>query len=272
MDRETLRKVQLVQLEIAKEIKRICDDNDIRYFLTAGSLLGAVRHKGFIPWDDDLDMGMLLDDYNKFCEVAPKCMDSKYVLQTMETDESYPLTLAKVRKVGTVYVENKANQSDKPGIYVDIIPYKNVPDSFEEAEAIAKKAINIQRVLLMKCGNRPWMEDTKIIWKKRIGYMLYQLIALFVSKDTLVERYHRLFEGFENTNTVAGDMAYSGNKYIDKKWLEEVIPMQFEDTEFSVCTAYKEYLETIYGDYMQLPPEDERENRHQIVEISFGDD
>ncbi len=272
MDKKTLRRVQMTQLEIAKEVKRVCDENDIQYFLTAGSLLGAVRHQGFIPWDDDLDIGMLVEDYNKFCKIAPNSLSDKYTLQTMETDETYPLTLAKVRKVGTVYVENKANQANKPGIYVDIIPYKDVPDSYEQAEAIAKKAVNIQRVLLMKCGNRPWMEERGIIWKKRIGYVLYQVAALFVSKKTLIDRYHGLFARHEASNKVAGDMTYSGNKYLEKSWFKEVIPMQFEDTEFSVCTAYKEYLETVYGDYMQLPPEDQRENRHQIVEIGFGDE
>ncbi len=272
MDRETLRRVQLVQLEIAKEIKRICDENDIKYFLTAGTLLGAVRHGGFIPWDDDLDLGMLNDDFKKFCELAPMCLNKKYVLQTMETDFSYPIPLAKVRKVGTRYVENKANLSNKPGIFVDIIPYKNVPDSYGEAEAIAKKAVNIQRVLLMQCGNRPWMDEHGIVWKKRIGYVLYQVIALFTSKKTLINRYHSLFSGHETSNKVAGDLAFSGNKYLDKSWFEHVISMKFEDTEFSVCAAYKDYLETVYGDYMQLPPEDQRENRHQIVEIDFGDE
>lgn len=272
MDKETLYRVQMTQLEIAKEVKRVCEENNIKYFLTAGTLLGAVRHKGFIPWDDDLDIGMLVEDYNRFCEIAPQRLGDKYILQTMETDISYPLTLAKVRKKGTVYVENKANQANKPGIYVDIIPYKHVPESYEQAEAISKRAVNIQRVLLMKCGNRPWMEEDGIVWKKRIGYILYQIIALFVSKQKLISGYHALFEGYEDSNRLAGDIVYSGNSYGDKQWYEDVLQMQFEDTEFSVGIGYEKYLEAVYGDYMQLPPEDQRENRHQIVELSFGEE
>ena len=71
MERELLRKVQLTQLEIAKEIRRVCEENDIPYFLTCGTLLGAVRHQGFIPWDDDMDVGMLRENYEKFCRIAP---------------------------------------------------------------------------------------------------------------------------------------------------------------------------------------------------------
>lgn len=72
MERELLRKVQLTQLEIAKEIRRVCEENDIPYFLTCGTLLGAVRHQGFIPWDDDMDVGMLRENYEKFCRIAPR--------------------------------------------------------------------------------------------------------------------------------------------------------------------------------------------------------
>ena len=80
MDNETLRKVQLAQLEIGKEIKRVCDENGIKYFLDSGTLLGAIRHKGFIPWDDDMDMGMLREDYERFIEIAPKELKPEYFL------------------------------------------------------------------------------------------------------------------------------------------------------------------------------------------------
>lgn len=96
MERELLRKVQLTQLEIAKEIRRVCEENDIPYFLTCGTLLGAVRHQGFIPWDDDMDVGMLRENYEKFClPLPPEKLKPEYCWQSWYTDRNYALPFGK---------------------------------------------------------------------------------------------------------------------------------------------------------------------------------
>ena len=110
MERELLRKVQLTQLEIAKEIRRVCEENDIPYFLTCGTLLGAVRHQGFIPWDDDMDVGMLRENYEKFCRIAPEKLKPEYCWQSWYTDPNYALPFGKVRKRGTLYLEAKSHK------------------------------------------------------------------------------------------------------------------------------------------------------------------
>lgn len=111
MERELLRKVQLKQLEIAKEIKRVCEENEIGYFLCYGTFLGAVRHKGFIPWDDDLDLGMLRADYEKFCRIAPSALKPEFCLQTWYTDPNYGLPFGKVMLRNTIYLESKKNHT-----------------------------------------------------------------------------------------------------------------------------------------------------------------
>ena len=106
MVEENVIKLRRAQLMIAKEIKRICDLNNINYFLDSGSMLGAVRHSGFIPWDDDMDIGMCCDDYEKFISIAPKELDNRFFLDNYETNKSNPLVFSKVRLKGTTYIEN----------------------------------------------------------------------------------------------------------------------------------------------------------------------
>ena len=107
MDQKTLRRIQLTQLEIGKEIKRVCEENDISYFLAHGTFLGAVRHQGFIPWDDDMDMGMLRPDYEKFCRIAPEKLKPEFFFQNWYSEPNYGLPFGKVMKRGTVYLEGK---------------------------------------------------------------------------------------------------------------------------------------------------------------------
>ena len=108
MERDVLRKVQLVQLEMMKEIDRVCRENHIRYFLYRGTFLGAVRHQGFIPWDDDMDIAMLREDYEAFCRIAPEKLNPKYCLQNWHTDPNYALPFGKIRKRNTLYTEAKS--------------------------------------------------------------------------------------------------------------------------------------------------------------------
>ena len=270
MDNKTLRRVQLVLLEIAKEVKRVCDENNIKYFLDSGTLLGAVRHSGFIPWDDDLDIGMMREDYNRFCEIAPSCLKHNYFLQTWNNDSNYALPFAKVRKKNTIYLENKANNKMINGFYVDIFPYDNAPATNEEKLMLMKRLSNLERTILMKCHYQPWNEFNRINYKKRIGYVPYQLKSVLLSKDKLISRYMQ-FVNRESETAEDIYLQYGGKKgyYIKKASFGEGIMLNFEDELFRCPLDYDAYLKSVYGDYMKLPPVDQRENRHQILTIKF---
>lgn len=271
MEKEVLRKVQLVQLEMLREIDRVCRENGIRYFLYRGTFLGAVRHQGFIPWDDDLDVAMLREDYEKFCRIAPEKLGSRYFLQNWHTDPNYALPFGKIRKRNTLYTEAKSAVLKENGFYVDIYPLDFAPEKEEERHALARKLLHLFRVKLMKSGYTPWMEEDKIVWKKRIGYLLYQFASLFISQETLIKKYEALAAAVPESGLLYEQSALPKTHYFQKEWCQELADYPFEDGYFPGPKAYDACLSSIYGDYMTLPPEGKRENRHQIVEMDFGE-
>lgn len=272
MEQELLRKVQLTLLEIAKEIKRVCEENDIRYFISDGTFLGAVRHQGFIPWDDDMDMGMLRADYEKFCRIAPSALKPEYCLETWYSDSGYGLPFAKVMKRGTVYLESKKNtHMREKGFYVDIFPFDHAPAEPQAQQALVRSLMPIARMMLMKCGYQPWMEQDRIVWKKRIGYLYYQLKALFVSHEELAKTYDALAVSFGESGVLLEQSGRPRPTFFRQAWCEELGAYSFEGVTFPGPKDFDAYLTAHYGDYMTLPPEGSRENRHQIVEIDFGE-
>lgn len=270
MERELLRKVQLTQLEIAKEIKRVCEENDICYFLYRGTFLGAVRHNGFIPWDDDMDFAMLRQDYEKFCRVAPQALNPAYCLQNWHTDPGYALPFAKIRKRNTLYAEAKSAILQENGFFVDIYPLDFAPETGQPREALAKKLLNLFRVKLMKSGYTPWKEEVKINWVKRIGYLYYQACALFTSHEALIREYESLVASVPESDVLYEQSALPKGFYYDRKMYDAVAAYPFEDTSFLGPKDYDTVLSSLYGDYMTLPPEGKRENRHQIMKLDFG--
>lgn len=126
---EQLKKLQKVEVEIVSEVIRICNKFNLDYFTVGGTTLGAIRHNGFIPWDDDIDIGLIRTDYDKFIKVAPNELRKEFVLQHYETEKATPTYHAKVMKKGTIFLEGYARNIDiEHGIFVDIMPFDKVPD------------------------------------------------------------------------------------------------------------------------------------------------
>ena len=259
-----LKEIQGYQLKILLEVKKICEKNNIKYFLSAGTLLGAVRHKGFIPWDDDLDIGMLRSEYDKFLNIAEKELSSEYFLQTLN----------KVRLNNTIYREYLSrNCKINSGIYIDIFPYDNVPDSKLLRTKQKIETYILKRLLLMAKGYEMTWENSNKIKKYvcKIARAFLKLIDINKLKSALLKSMKK-YSSSKSKYIINIGGAYGYKKQmVERLWMKDTIDGIFEGYTFPIPVGYDYYLKHLYGDYLKLPPEDKRYNRHNIMEISLGD-
>ena len=274
MDSELLRAVQLTQLDMAKELKKICEKHHITYFIDCGSLLGAVRHQGFIPWDDDMDFGMMREDYNRFLEIAPKELPANLFLQTADTDPGYGYAFAKIRKRDSLYLERVSqNSKENHGVFIDIFPYDSLPDTTTECKKLYQKLTALKMMLKVKAKYEPWNDTEHKNWKRWILYRPAYFLSLFFSKETLLHKYNKTACQYNSCDTekcfpqVAETF---GQWEMNRSIFSEMTDLAFEDTTFPAPIGYKELLSVAYGDYMSLPAEDQRTSTHGVLRIQVG--
>lgn len=264
---------QKAQLYIAKEIKRICEINRIKYFLMAGSLLGAVRHGGFIPWDDDMDFGMERQEYEKFLKACERDLGPEFFIQTWDTEEHYAFPFGKVMLRDTVWVEDWAKRVDiSHGIYVDIFPYDAIPDDPRERKSQNIKHQIYRQILL--ASNK----YDSFVYKKGIKKMLFILMrvcsGIFPRKIVKIKYKEMIQDSRWKSNNVffAFGIPYSYEKgQMKKEWIENLAPIKFEDDYFLAPTETDAYLSFLYGDYMTPPPAEKRVNYHHIIKSDLGE-
>lgn len=265
---EILKKLHMLELKIALEIKRICEKNNIKYFLIAGTLLGAVRHSGFIPWDDDMDIGMLRSDYNRFLEACKTDLGPEFFLQTWDTEEDFPFSYAKVRLNGTKIVEKFSEKTSiHKGIFVDIFPYDNAPNNKFEQKVHRFRYWMCKRLLWIKKGMGINLTTQP---QKVVKYFLFRAVSLLFNYKQL-KRYFKKIQTQYNTVTTEKVIRDGGSnsRLINRDWTEETVDILFENELFPTFKYKEAYLEALFGDYMQLPPVEKR-NAHDAVFIDFG--
>ncbi len=269
----TTEKLHNCQLLLAAELKRICEKNNIKYYMIAGTLLGAVRHKGFIPWDDDMDFAIMRKDYPKFLKSCKNELGENFKLQEMFSDEYYALPVAKLMLRGTKFTERNAGKTKaKKGIFIDIFPYDNIPDDENLRKKHSKNTYFLKRLFLAKQGYKI-AERGQLL--KTVVYALLKFVAFFLPKKHLRSKLDKELRRFENQNTkkvaaIGGAYPYS-KESVEREWFNETVDLPFENLKLSAPKGYTEYLTYFYGDYMTPPPEDKRENRHNMLELDFGD-
>ena len=263
-----LRELQKLELEIAKEIKRICDENGIDYFIIGGTLLGAVRHEGFIPWDDDMDIGMTIENYNRFLEIATRQLDSRFFLQTNISDPNYYNVFAKVRLNRTHMLEKVTENLDiHNGIFVDIFPYDAASERVAHSKAYMTMLQLLGKTSLLKHGY-----NLNGITEKRTSRIVNLMLKyLPVPVKQIDKILYARFQSHDNKHKqeyyIERDGMFKGNFVFSKKYFDTLEELSFEGIKFKAPTDYVEYLRDAYGEFMKLPPADEREKGHSVRDV-----
>lgn len=270
-DEKVLKHLQSLELMILKEFIDICEGNNLTYYMYAGSLLGTIRHQGFIPWDDDLDVIMFRDDFDKFKEIFMNNSHDKIKLLSIETEEDYFHLLAKLMLKDTLFEENWVSQVDfNIGINIDIFVLDDLSNNDLKRNYQLKKAFLYNKLLIMsriKLDDLPFV--TKLITHS--GYYILNLLGIkpkWINKRCL--NFLRKYQD-ENAEFVF-DISATAEEYpqiFNKNKFKKIKKAKFEDIEVNVPSNYDEILRSLYGDYMQLPPEEDRYN-HITENLDFG--
>lgn len=253
--------IQIVQrkmLDILIEVDRVCRENDIRYVLDSGTLLGAVRHKGFIPWDDDIDIAMLREDYEKFCKIANYELKKPYYFECEKDNGEFPNIFGKCFDLDTKYVEKKSKHLKFPhSIWLDIFPVDNILPERKKVQCRLVATINMVRCLKLK---------TEKFYKRHILY----LPLFFLPVSTLNYLADKIMKKYSNIETeYVCPICQSG---IDKPIFKRTMftnthYTKFETYQFPIPDEYMEYLKGYYSSPMELPPESGRHPTHGVEEI-----
>ncbi len=265
-----LRKLQLIELDMLKDVAKFCDENEINYFLDSGTLLGAVRHKGFIPWDDDIDICMDIKNYKRFLKLAPKGLNEKYFVQNYKTDHKSSIRWTKVRINGTTSMEaDMTNYDIHYGICMDIFAICGVSD-FKLRRRIQNRASVWESTLLEK--HVLAAKKCKLSKKLRLIYAAVpEIIRLFIIKlaEALAQidpyKCQNCYNNFFMSSDAKEVQLYPSSLYREReKYL-------FEDTWFWGVKDAEKYLQITYGDWRKLPPENQREGHGDII-VDFEND
>ena len=250
--------LKAIQIDVLQAIHDFCRDNGIIYSLACGSALGAVRHHGYIPWDDDIDIYLLRDDYNRL--IKKYINEGNYRIISMESDKEWDKPFAKAYDARTVFIE-QANCGKTIGVGIDVYPIDIVPEDEIEWRRFNLKRRRLQRILSIKQiqydRSRPFIKNCYLLMGKLV---LLPFTRYFIAKyiNNFIQRYNS--KGGQWVFECAQGMIQKNRFH--KKVFERTIPVKFENREFMLFENYDEYLRNGYGDYMKLPPKEKQIPHH----------
>lgn len=253
-------RLKAIELDILKAFIDVCKKNSLNYYLLGGSCLGAVRHHGIIPWDDDIDVGLLRADYNKFMEVGQKHLPEQYFLQNYRTDPEYYVNFAKIRDSKTTFIESSLkNLHINHGVYIDVFPLDYFPENnsmiFRAKDLLLKSRVSVEY-------------EADFSFKMKTLQVISKILCPSVNRA--VEKRDILMQSVSHSNTIANICgAWREKEITPKEWFGDGVEVEFEDLLVKIPQNYKDYLTRLYGDYMTPPPLEKRIGHHytEIIDL-----
>lgn len=269
LEKTDIEKAKKLEVEMLKYIREICVKDNINYYIIAGTLLGAIRHKGFIPWDDDIDIGLFRNDYDRLINALVKDCNSKYFLQNYITDKNFPRCYSKLRYNNTKFIEKNVSKLDiHHGVFVDIFPLDYIPA--EKIKSMKFKIFMSKKFLGLISISRG-VDHSKSWLKSKIKKILSLIISERMS--------NRMFKYVNNTFSKYKDSGHSSkllyvtNFFSIYGWRKELIPannfgegifLEFEGEKFKAPYFYHKILTQIYSNYLEYPPIEKRNSGHVL--------
>lgn len=275
-DTETLKHLQQVELMILKDFVDTCEANNIRYFGFGGTAIGALRHKGFIPWDDDIDVCLPAEDFNKLLDIYDKEWSEKYSIMNTERDINYPFPTTRIMLKGTQFCEEAlAPLPLDLGIFLDVYCFDNVSDDEKEYKKQAFDAwfwshmrilVDVPRPVILADGIKGKLLKAAVIMGRGVCKLLH------LSTQKMYEREQEARNRFAHIKTKRIAYLHDTDRFVNTYPVDAVFPvdrLDFNGIQVAFPNQNDKFLRMLYGDYMQLPPVEKRKN-HYPARLDFG--
>ena len=259
----SLEEIRKIQIEILDYVIGVCNKEGLRVSLDAGTLIGAARHKGYIPWDDDIDITMPRKDYNKLIQYLSSSNNQRYQIFCYRTRTDYYYGFAKVVDTNTILKERNVNDISDFGVNIDIFPQDDLPNNEKECRKFQKDIYRLRTKIAYAVSKK----KSPIQWIIHPRHFLNQFWWSIVGWKKNIQKLDTLVQKYNSPNAeYCEQLVSTSNPYRKgkKSFFDEYTELEFEGKMYPVIKEYDKYLRNIYGDYMQLPPPEKRVTHHDF--------
>lgn len=266
MKKINLDKLKKCQLEILDVVDEFCKKNNINYWLDSGTLIGAVRHNGYIPWDDDIDIGMLRKDFEVF-EQKFNEFYSNYKVYSIDNNRNFWFPYAKILKMDSIFYEPNKEEGIEYKINIDLFIYDDVVMDNKIISKMMRKRDFLKKIRVDIIFNKTLInkyKSEKFSIKKYYKLLFLNLIKIIPLNMVLLSMSKNAKKYADYDCDIAGNFLGYSNFVFEKKWVTKTINHKFEKKNYPIPIDYDKFLKAIYGDYMKLPPVEERTFHHEF--------